>query len=157
VDFGTLGPPVTPATRIENGNSAQVRPARPLRVVVVDDNQDMVAVTVELLRDMGHDARGCYGGREAIDCVEECDPDVVLMDLAMPGVSGWNAAQIIRHKYPKRPMLIAITGEYTRGADKLLSEMSGFDYFLVKPVDPKVLEALIEKVGSQSTSRSRLV
>ena len=117
-------------------------------MLVVDDNHDMVLSLRALLRLEGHDTKGCYNGSEVLNCVQEYDPDVVLLDIALPGENGWEAARRIRAKIPgKRPMLIGITGEYTKGADRVLAEMSGFDYYLVKPADPKVLFALLEKAG----------
>ena len=120
--------------------------ARPLRVLVVDDSKEIVSTTMELVRLMGHQCHGCHTGKQAVDCVEEYDPDVLIMDISMPEMTGWEAAKKIREKHAGvRPMLIAITGQYTRGADKMVSAMNGFDYYLVKPADPKVLQALIER------------
>ena len=113
------------------------------RVLVVDDNKDMVATTVELLRAMGHEVRGCHDAVAAINCVDDFAPDVVVMDLAMPGISGWNAAQMIRERYPKPPLLIAVTGEYRGGADRILSHVAGFDHYILKPAHPSVLEKMI--------------
>lgn len=76
--------------------------------------------------------------------VLEFDPDVVVMDIGLPGVNGWEAARLIRDRMPgRRPVLIGMSGEFTKGADRVLSEINGFDYYLTKPVDPKVLTALI--------------
>ena len=81
--------------------------------------------------------------------MREFDPDVVLLDIGLPGRNGWDVARQIREQIPgKRPMLICITGQYTKGADKILAEMAGFDYYLVKPTDPKVLFALLDKAGT---------
>jgi CheY-like chemotaxis protein len=115
------------------------------RVLVVDDNRDTVVTTMEVLRTMGHAVLGCYDGAEAIERVVEFDPDVVIMDLAMPQMSGWNAASAIRERFPKRPVLIAVTGEFRGGADRILSHMVGFDHYILKPADPGVLGRLIEK------------
>jgi two-component system OmpR family response regulator len=70
----------------------------------------------------------------------------VVLDIGLPGMSGWDVAREIRERISKdRPMIIGITGEYTKGADRVLAEMAGFNYYLVKPADPKVLVALVEK------------
>ena len=117
----------------------------PKRVLVVDDNRDTVKSTVELLRALGHDARGCYNGREAIEAIRGYDPDVVVMDIAMPGVNGWDAARAIRQDFPgKRPLLIAVTGEYKGAADLILTKMNGFDHYFLKPTEPSKLLELIE-------------
>jgi two-component system CheB/CheR fusion protein len=116
---------------------------RAKRVLVVDDNKDMVATTMHLLRTMGHEVRGCYNAVDAISFVGEFLPDVVVMGLAMPGLSGWNAAEMIRDRYPKPPLLIAVTGEYRGGADRILSHAAGFDHYVLKPAHPSVLEKMI--------------
>jgi DNA-binding response OmpR family regulator len=122
-----------------------------LRVLIVDDNHDIVLTTMALLRIDGHETRGCHNGSEVFGCVREYDPDVVLLDIGLPGMSGWEVARQIRSGLPgKRPVLIAITGEFTKGSHKMLGEMSGFDSYLVKPVDPKVLLALIDKARPKS-------
>jgi DNA-binding response OmpR family regulator len=65
---------------------------------------------------------------------------------------GWEAARRIRALIPgKRPLLIGISGQYTKGADKILAEMSGFDYYLMKPADPKVLLTLVANAQSRTT------
>jgi CheY-like chemotaxis protein len=120
------------------------------RVLVVDDHEDTVAITVELLRSMGHEAKGCYSGREALALVGEFNPDCVLMDIGMPNGSGWETAQEIRLRFPgKRPMLIAITGEYKGPADLMLSKMNGFDHYVLKPAHIDALAPLIERAESQ--------
>lgn len=114
------------------------------RVLVVDDNQDMVDSLLVLLETEGYNAKGIYSARTIVADVQGFDPDVIIMDLAMPGRSGWDAAQEIRkYRTGKRPMLIAFTGEYTKGSDRVLSELRGFDYYLVKSRDPKVLLKLV--------------
>jgi DNA-binding response OmpR family regulator len=107
------------------------------RVLVVDDNRDMVDSLLVLLEADGYDAKGIYSARTIIADLRDFDPDVMIMDTAMPGKSGWNAAR------GRRPMLIAVSGEYTKGADKLRAELSRFDYYLIKPCDPMVLLRLV--------------
>lgn len=117
-----------------------------LRILIVDDNKEIVSTTMELVRLMGHQCQGCHTGSQAVDRVDEYDPDVLIMDISMPEMTGWEAAKKIRERSEgARPLLIAITGQYTRGADKIVAAMNGFDYYLVKPADPKVLQALIDR------------
>lgn len=117
-----------------------------LRILVVDDNRDIVLTAGMLLRAQGHHTNECYDGSEVMRCVEEYDPDVVLLDIGLPGKSGWDVAKEIRQRIPgKRPLLVGMSGGETRPADRLLATASGFDYFLIKPVDPKVLLALLSK------------
>lgn len=112
----------------------------------MDDDADTVTTFLSLLRDEGYDARGHASGQAAIDGLRQFDPDVVISDIAMPNVNGWTLAREVRRLMgPERPLLIAITGQYTKSADKALAHVSGFDFYLTKPADPDVLLALVEK------------
>jgi CheY-like chemotaxis protein len=119
---------------------------RPLRILVVDDNPDEVKSTLLLLETEGYETRGVYDAQSVLPQVLEFDPDVVIMDIKMPERSGWEAASELRQRVTNlRLLLIAVSGVYTRGVDKVLSEMSGFDHVLMKPVDPATLLGLIAR------------
>lgn len=114
------------------------------RVLVVDDNKDMVESLLVLLDTEGYEAKGVYSAATIIADVGDFDPDVIILDIAMPGRDGWAAAREVRqYRTGNRPMLIAISGAYARGAVAILAEGSGFDYYLIKPCDPKVLLKLV--------------
>lgn len=120
------------------------------RVLVVDDHEDTVSMTVEMLRTFGHELRGCRSGSEALTLVAEFKPDCVLMDIGMPDRSGWDVAYEIRQRFPgKRPLLIAITGEYKGPADLLLSKRIGFDHYILKPASVDALAPLIARSETQ--------
>ena len=121
---------------------------RPLHIVVVDDDPDSVTTLLMLLREQGHRAEGFGSGAAALAAIPALAPDVVISDIAMPAPNGWDVAKQIRANPRLRPLLIAISGQYTKGADRLLAQMSGFDYFLTKPYDPQVLIALIAKAAT---------
>jgi DNA-binding response OmpR family regulator len=122
---------------------------RALRVMVVDDEPDSVVTLLALLRDEGYDAKGFGSGRAALDAVESFDPDVVIADIAMPMINGWDVARAIRRTMgTERPLLIALTGRYTKGADRVLGELSGFDHYLTKPYEPRVLLAFIARLSA---------
>jgi two-component system, chemotaxis family, CheB/CheR fusion protein len=143
---------VSPTARTGEGDPART-PPRPLRVVVVDDNRDIVLTTMALLRLEGHETKGCYSGADVLECVRAFDADAVVLDIGLPGMTGWDVARQLRVAMPGgRPLIIGITGEYTKGADRVLAEMSGFDYYLVKPADPKVLSALVEKARHRAAN-----
>ena len=117
---------------------------RSLRIIVADDDRDTVVTLMMLLRDEGHEVRGVHSGRYVMGAVIDFDPDAVVLDINMPGLSGWEVARTIRDRRgKKRPMLIGISGEYKQGADRILSAIIGFDHYLVKPYDPKALLALL--------------
>lgn len=120
------------------------------RVLVVDDNRDMVDSLLALLQIDGYNAKGIYNASTIVADVQDFNPDVVIMDIAMPGKTGWDAARDVRgHKSGKRPLLIALSGQYTKIRDRMVAELSGFDYYLIKPCDPKVLLQLVASYPSR--------
>jgi CheY-like chemotaxis protein len=118
-----------------------------LRVVVVDDEPDTVMTLLALLRDQGYDAEGFASGKAALEALSKMDPDVIISDIAMPAPNGWDVARTVRQMKGDgpRPLMIAISGQYAKGADRILAQMAGFNYYLTKPCDPQVLMALIER------------
>jgi len=121
------------------------RPGRP-RVLVVDDEPDTVITLLELLRDEGYEAQGFSHPMEALKALREFDPDVVISDIAMPVMSGWDFARKVRQKMGDvRPMLIGISGVYQKSADKMLATMAGYEFFLSKPCDPNTVLSIVQK------------
>lgn len=117
---------------------------RSLRVLVAEDDRDTVTALTLLLRDEGHDVRSVQSGRQVMGAVLDFDPDVVILDIRLPELSGWEVARTIRNRRGRsQPVLIGISGQYKQGADKILAEIIGFDHYLVKPYDPNELVALL--------------
>ena len=127
-----------------SGQNEPHKAARALRIIVVDDDRDMVLSLMMLLREEGHEVRGLHAGKQVLRAVNEFNPDAVLLDIALPELSGWEVARAIRARLGRRPILIGISGEYKHSVDKILSEVVGFDHYLVKPYDPSALLALLE-------------
>lgn len=118
-----------------------------IRVLVVDDDHDSVTGLVHLLNDEGFDAVGAHGGEEALSTLRTFDPDVVMLDIAMPRLNGWEVARQIRKtKGFGRPLLIGVTGVYMEDPDLALAKMSGFDHYVSKPYKLKSLLALLAPV-----------
>jgi DNA-binding response OmpR family regulator len=140
----TTGKQLLPAS----SDATPVPAPRALRILVGDDDRDATLTLATILRDEGHQVRTVYGGRQVMPAVIEFGPQVVILDLHMPDVSGWQIATAIRARIVKPPLLIAITGYYTKGADRILSELTGFDHYMVKPFDPGVLLKLMEPLRS---------
>ena len=133
-----------PGSYTDHESKANSRVRRVARIMVVDDEPDTVMTLLELLRSEGYEAEGFASGKAALDRLAAFDPDVIVSDIAMPHVTGWDVAKAVREMMgDRRPVLIAISGQYTKGADKLLAQMKGFNYYLVKPCDPQALMALI--------------
>jgi DNA-binding response OmpR family regulator len=119
---------------------------RSLRIVVADDDRDAVLMLKTLLSDEGHDVHGVYDGDSVMPLVRRLQPDVVILDIAMPGQSGYAVARAISEAAltGHEPMIIAVTGKYLSAADRMLSEIVGFDHQLLKPYAPEDLLALLK-------------
>lgn len=116
------------------------------RVLVVDDNRDSADSLAMMLALMGHEVQAVYDGQAAVDNATNFHPQVVLLDIGMPRVNGYEAARRIREKFPAPSMvLIAMTGWGQEDASARSRE-AGFDHHLVKPVDPEALEKLLVQV-----------
>ena len=114
------------------------------RVLVVGDDQVMVDTLRALLAYQGYNAKGIYSARTIVAEVRDFDPDVIIIDVALPGTNGWDAAREVRQHEPgTRPILIAITGQYPQDADRIPGELGGYDYYFVEPFDTKVLLKLV--------------
>lgn len=135
------------ATPPESRHSAPAH--RSLRIVVADDNFDALATLKAILQDEGHEVVSVTNGRSALEAVRHFDPDVVILDIAMPDLSGWEVAREIREASGRsdRPLLIAISGRYKQSSDRILGEMSGFDHYLTKPYETDALLALLARSG----------
>jgi CheY-like chemotaxis protein len=139
---------VTSATRAIH-DPAAIAPSRgPLRVFVVDDEPDAVLTMVLLLRQRRYEAQGGCSGSEALNVLTKFDPHVIICDVAMPEMSGWDVATQVRQRMgDKRPMLIAISGQYTKQRHQEFARFKGFDHYLTKPCDLNALFSILEKVS----------
>jgi CheY-like chemotaxis protein len=104
-------------------------------ILVVDDNPEVAAVTAELLAEIGHEAEIVHGGAEAIEAVARLRPDVVLLDIGMPGMDGYEVAARLRADRGANPemVIIGVTGWGTEGHQARAGQ-AGFDKFWSKPV-----------------------
>lgn len=115
------------------------------RVLVADDNEDASETLALLLRLDGHEVHVAHDGLAAIEMYERLQPEVAILDIGMPGLSGHEVAKHIRAQSSDHPVtLIALTG-WGQKADKERATASGFDFHFTKPVEPTVLSALIMK------------
>jgi CheY-like chemotaxis protein len=107
---------------------------RPARVLVVDDNVDLARGLARLLQIHGHDVRVAYDGPTGLDAARNSQPDVVLLDIGLPGMDGYQlAAHLRKDETVKDATLIAISG-YGQEEDLRLAREAGFDHHLVKPI-----------------------
>ena len=118
-------------------------PRVPRRVLVVDDNTDNAELLKILLEDEGHETFMAHDGVEGLAAAERLRPDVVLMDLGLPRIDGFDACRRIREQpWGKQILVIAITG-WGQDVDRRRSQEAGFDHHLVKPVDAQAISALM--------------
>ena len=122
-----------------------------LRVLIADDDRDMVATLAAILNDEGHTVREVYRGTEVLRLIEEFDPDVALVDIGMPGMSGYEVAREVRQTHDKRPMLVAITG-WKKPSDRILARLVGFDHHLPKPFEARDLLDLLDPVAASGAA-----
>ena len=103
-----------------------------------------------VLETMGHETRIAHDGPRALAIAKEYRPDVVLLDLGMPGMSGFVVARLLRAQTGLEGMtLIAVTG-HGRDEDRRQALEAGFDHHLLKPVDPSHIRTLLDSLGSGS-------
>jgi len=112
------------------------------RVLVVDDNEDAADALAQLLRLSGHDVDVAYNGMCALARVRACRPDIVLCDLGLPELSGFDFARAIRREHAEQIRLVAISG-YARPEDIRRSLDAGFDAHLAKPAQSADIESLL--------------
>jgi CheY-like chemotaxis protein len=127
-------------------NSQNKRPdntGRQRRILVADDNRDAGETLAMLLRLEGHEVHVAVNGLDAIELFKRVSPDVAILDIGMPGLSGHEVARRIRELGRQPPVtLIAVTG-WGQKADKDRAAASGFDHHFTKPVEPTVLSRLL--------------
>jgi CheY-like chemotaxis protein/two-component sensor histidine kinase len=116
----------------------------PIRVLVVEDNRDAAETLQDLLKLAGCTVALAYSGPQALAIAPEFHPEVVLCDLGLPGMSGYEVGATLRqHPASARAQLIAVSG-YGQAEDRERSRAAGFDLHLVKPVEPSELLRLLE-------------
>ena len=133
-------PAATPAA---TGSELPASAHQPLQVLVVDDNRDAADTLQSLFQLEGYAAKVAYGGAQALAAVEMAWPQLVVMDLGMPDMDGYEAARQIRQRAQGRDvLLIALTG-WGQGEARARTEQAGFDHHLTKPVDFATIAALL--------------
>jgi CheY-like chemotaxis protein len=121
-----------------------VAPEPPRRVLVVDDNADAADSLAMLLEVRGDAVRIAYDGLEALEAADAFKPEVVLLDIGMPKLSGYDVARRLRESFGDAMLIVAITG-WGQEDDRQRARDAGFNHHFTKPVDFEVLLDLIER------------
>jgi CheY-like chemotaxis protein len=130
--------------------------ATPLKVLVVDDNVDTLLGFSMLLKASGHDVRTAHDGLSAVETAIAYRPNVVLLDIGLPGLNGYEVARRLRqHPNLKNTVLIALTG-YGQDTDRQASKQAGFDHHLVKPARFDQLNKILATVQERLRTSAHL-
>jgi DNA-binding response OmpR family regulator len=121
----------------------------PRRVLIVEDDEDTATVLAEFLQIKGHDVHAVHDGASALEIARANAFDVVLLDLGLPQMNGYEVARALRHEHGDRFVLIALTG-YQEDSERLRN--AGFDEHLLKPFDVEQLSERIEASDPRSPS-----
>lgn len=139
-------PAAAPGAEIAPTPSGAPERAAPRKVLVVEDNPDAAATLADLLELWGHEPHVVHRGEDALEQVEALSPDLLLIDVGLPGIDGFEVARRLRASGAAGPArLIAVTG-YGQQDDRRRSEEAGFDLHLTKPVDPEALRTLLSRL-----------
>jgi CheY-like chemotaxis protein len=135
VVLSVMHPQTDDAVRVSSSNRR--------RVLVVDDNRDAATSLSVMLGLMGHESKTAYDGLEALEVAEVFRPDLILLDIGMPKLNGYDTARRIREQpWGKRVVLVALTG-WGQDEDRRMSQAAGFDLHVVKPIEPAELKKLL--------------
>jgi CheY-like chemotaxis protein len=123
-------------------------PARRFKILVVDDNHDSALSLAMMLSLMGHETRTAHDGESAVSTAESFQPEVVLLDIGLPKLNGYEVAQRIREQpWGTSMYLIAVTG-WGQDEDRQRSSEVGLNMHMVKPVEPSALEKLLASLAA---------
>ncbi|HYK25332.1 MAG TPA: response regulator, partial [Steroidobacteraceae bacterium] len=145
--------PAAPVPEGTNGESLSNSASRSggRRLLIVDDNLDALDSLAALMEMSGHEVHMATDGESALTVAESCRPEVVLLDLGLPKLDGYEVARRLREApWGRAAMIIALTG-WGQDEDRRRTRECGFDSHMVKPLD---LDALIRLLGSSEVTHS---
>lgn len=146
----TLPKPLLPDLTVTKPTPSTAR-----RILIVDDNHDSATSLAMLLKLIGNETHTAFDGLEAIDVAAAILPDVVLMDIGMPKLNGYETCRHIREQpWGERILMVALTG-WGQEADKQKSKAAGFDTHMVKPIDLLALKRLLAEITPTMNSHDR--
>jgi two-component system OmpR family response regulator len=119
-----------------------------VRVLLVEDHGDTLATTAAMLRFAKYEVMTAPNGAIALEMAKAMPPDVVLLDIGLPGMDGYRVARALREQHRGRKLYIAAVTGYGTAADKQRAAEAGIDAHLTKPAHPAAIVQLLEKVQS---------
>jgi len=146
--------PVADSTRLPVKATAptQIGLASQRTILVVDDNVDAAMTLTALLKAWGHAAQAVYNGPAAIEAMRNFQPDIILLDIGLPGMSGYDVVRRLRAEPAAQGVVIAALTGYGQESDQERSFAAGFDFHITKPADPAILETLLHSPRLRSGS-----
>ncbi len=136
-------PVVLSVVHSQNDHGEPTQPSSRCRILVADDNRDAAMSLAMMLNLMGNDAKTAHDGLEALDVAAAFRPELILLDIGMPRLNGYDTARQIREQpWGKSIVLVALTG-WGQEEDRRKSQDAGFDFHMVKPIEPAALEKLL--------------
>ena len=146
-EFVVRLPIVTDAVEATLATARSERPSvSSLRILIVDDNQDGADLLALVLESMGNETRVAYDGEQAVAATAEFRPHVVLLDLGLPKVNGYEACRRIRAQPGGNQMIVIAQTGWGQVEDRQRTREAGFDHHMVKPLDPRALRKLLADV-----------
>ena len=113
------------------------------RLMLVDDNAETVSALQKLFSLKGYEVRTALDGLDALDLAEEFDPHAAVLDIGLPGASGYEVAAALRERYGERPLLLVALSGYGQEEDRLRAREAGFDHHLLKPANFRTIAELL--------------
>ena len=134
----------------------KLRSRRGSRVLVIEDNLDVARTLASLLKLLNYEVWTAYDGRTGLDAARDHRPEVVLLDIGLPGLNGYQVAeQLRREDFGKDVLLVAVSG-YGHEEYRQQARFAGFDHFVTKPVDYNTLRTLLVDPGESSIETTTL-
>lgn len=136
------------------GDDSQIQSARRRCVLVVDDNRDAADSLALFLRLAGHEVSVAYSGAQALEITPALHPDLLLLDIGMPGMTGYELAKALRRMpWSARATLVAVTG-WGQEEDIRRARTAGFDHHMTKPIDPAAIQSLLHEIDQSAAGTS---
>ena len=120
------------------------------RILVVDDNVDSAITIAKLLKLWGHNVQTVFNGPAALEMAHDFKPEIMLLDIGLPGMSGYEVARQLRSDSQFKELIIAAMTGYGQAEDRQRSRAAGINHHLTKPANPVLLESLVRSPESFS-------